>query len=147
MLGLEIRLLPDQTFFIQLGVFLTVLIGLNYLIFKPVLRILRYRFEKTVGDRKKIEELTQKTHLLMTEYETKIADARAKAHELKEAIRQEGVDQATQLVHEAKALRQKELEKVRQEVAKAYGMAEGQLVTQAKTLGREIAEKVLGHGH
>lgn len=147
MLCVEIRLLPDQTFFIQLGIFLVVLTGLHFLVFKPLIRILRYRFEKTDGDRKKIEELTQKTQKLMAEYEAKIAEARRDAHEIKEAIRKEGLEQANELMKEAKASRQKELGQIRQEVARATLEAEGSLKSHASAIGKEIAEKVLHHGH
>ncbi len=144
MLIAEVSLLPDKTLLIQLGIFLAVLWTLNVFIFKPLLKILKARFEKTAGDRKRIEDLTRKTESLVASYEERMTEARKQAHALKDAIRKEGLDQAGKLIHDAKELRKAELERVRIEVDRAASEAEKQLETQSKELGAAITEKVFG---
>jgi len=143
MLAVEVQLFPDKTFFVQLVLFLTVLFGLHFLVFRPVLKILRYRFEKTEGDRKRIESLTQKTEVLIQQYESKMQTAKKEAQGLKEIIRKEGVEQSSRMIQDVKELRMKELEKIRQEVSKATLEAEKKLEVQAKDLGVQMVEKVL----
>ena len=143
MLAVEVQLFPDKTFFIQLILFLTVLFVLHFLVFRPILKILRYRFEKTEGDRKRIESLTQKTEALISQYEGRMKSAKKEAQILKETIRKEGMEQASRMIQDAKELRMKELEKIQQEVSKATAEAEKKLEAQAKDLGIQMAEKVL----
>ncbi|OGQ05912.1 MAG: hypothetical protein A3F82_05730 [Deltaproteobacteria bacterium RIFCSPLOWO2_12_FULL_44_12] len=144
MLAAEIQLFPDKTIFIQLSIFLVVLLTLTHFVFKPVLKIIHLRKAKTEGDRKKIEEMTQKTDALMKEYEKKIQEAKQDAFKMKETIRKEGDEQGQRIVHEAKQASLSQIEKIKKEMEIARQNATSQLELQAKTLGKMIAEKVLG---
>ena len=108
------------------------------------MKIIHLRKAKTEGDRKKIEEMTQKTDALMKEYEKKIQEAKQDAFKMKETIRKEGDEQGQRIVHEAKQASLSQIEKIKKEMEIARQNATSQLELQAKTLGKMIAEKVLG---
>lgn len=140
----EIRLMPDKTIFVQMAIFLVVAVALNYLVFKPVLKILNLRYAKTKGDKAKIEDLTVKTDALIKEYETKIKQAKIEALQMKEAIRREGAEQGQKIVHESKQAALTQIEKIKSEITLEGKRAAGELEEQAKNLGKELAQKVLG---
>ncbi len=140
----EIRLMPDKTLFIQLGIFLVVAFCLNHLVFKPVLKIINLRYAKTKGDRHKIEELTQKTAVFVKEYETKIKEAKLEGLKAKEAIRREGENQGHKIIHEAKQLSLTQIEKIKNEIQTESRQAASALEEQAKIISQELAQKVLG---
>lgn len=144
LLSTEINLFPDRTLFIQLGIFLAVVFCLNHFVFQPVLKILKLRKARTEGDRKKIEEVVQKTQNLMKEYEAKMQEAKKEAFQIKEAIRKEGHEQGLIIVQEARQASQTQIEKIKKEIASASLQAGSQLESQADILSRQIAEKVLG---
>jgi len=144
MLAAEIQLLPDYTLFFQLGIFLLVAFSLSHFVFKPVLKIVKLRRSKTEGDRLKIQELNQKTESLMKEYEEKIKVAKQEAFQIKESIRREGEEQGQRMIHEAKQASLSQIEKAKKEIAAASQLATDQLESQARTLGKSLAEKVLG---
>lgn len=144
MLATEIQLLPDKTFFIQLATFLVVAVSLNHFVFKPVFRIISLRKSKTEGDRQKILNLTEKTESLIKEYEEKMRTAKQEAFKVKEEIRKEGEEQSHRIVQEAKQASLAQIDKIKKEVASASQVAGRDLEDQAKTLGKSLAEKVLG---
>lgn len=144
LLSTEIQLFPDRTLFIQLGIFLAVVFSLNQFVFKPVLKILKLRRLRTEGDRKKIEEVAQKTQNLIKEYEAKMQEAKKEAFQIKEALRKEGHEQSLNIVQEARQASTAQIEKIKKEIAAAGSQATAQLESQAENLSRQIAEKVLG---
>lgn len=144
LLEAEIRLLPDWTFFVQLAIFLVVMVCLNGLVFQPVLRLLRLRKSRTEGDRKRIEELKEKTQDLMKEYAQKIQEAKREAFIMKEALRKEGNEQGQKIIQEAKQAGLTQIEKAKTEIEGLAKTCTEQLETHADVLSRQIAEKVLG---
>ena len=144
LLSSEIQLMPDKTFFIQLGIFLVVAVCLNYLVFKPVLKIIQLRKSKTEGDRKKIHTIAEKTEQLMKEYEAKMETAKKEAFKLKESLKREGEEQGQKVIHEAKQASLTQIDQIKKEIAVSSDRALKDLEEQSKTLGKNLAEKVLG---
>lgn len=144
MLAAEVHLLPDKTLIYQLLIFLVVLVGLNHLVFKPVLRLIRLRRDRTKGAEETILKLAEKTESLLKEYETKMVKAKQEGFSLKEAIRREGEEQGKKIVEEAKQAAMSQLETVKKEMAKETERAGKKLEEEAKQLSRSLAEKLLG---
>ncbi|MBI4124459.1 MAG: ATP synthase F0 subunit B [Deltaproteobacteria bacterium] len=144
LLSTEVQLMPDKTLFTQLAIFLTVLAALNHFVFKPVLRIIRLRREKTKGDQTRIEELTKQTEGLVKEYEGKIHEARKEAFQMKEAIRREGEAQGQRIIQEARGASLAQMEKASRAIQKETEAASKKLEAQAEGMSRTLAEKLLG---
>lgn len=144
MLAAEVHLLPDKTVFIQLAIFLVVLVGLNHLVFKPLLRLIRLRREKTKGSQDTIQKLTEKTDVLLKAYEEKMVKARQEAFGLKESIRREGEAQGQKIIEEARQVAITQMEKAKKEIEKETDLATKKLEAEAKTLSHSLAEKLLG---
>lgn len=144
MLAAEVQLTPDKTFFVQLAIFLVVLVALNHFVFKPVLRVIRLRREKTKGELAKIEALTKETEKLVKEYEDKIHEARKEAFQMKETIRREGEAQGQKIIQEARQASLTQMEQARRAIQKETETATQKLEAQAKGMSRTLAEKLLG---
>lgn len=144
LLSSDIQLMPDRTFFLQLAIFLVVAVSLNHLVFKPILKIIQLRRSKTEGDRKKIHAVVEKTDQLMKEYEAKMAAAKKEAFQLKESLKRAGEEEGHRMVQEAREVGRSEIEKIKKEIAASSDRALKVLEEQGKTLGKSLAEKVLG---
>lgn len=144
LLAESVQLMPDKTFFVQLGIFLAVLFALNHFVFKPVLRIIALRREKTKGAQAQIEALAAKTETLVKEYEAKIQEARKEAFGLKEGIRREGEAQGQKMVQEARQASLVQVEQMRHEIKRETDQAGRRLETEAERIGKTLAEKLLG---
>lgn len=129
---------------ILMGVFLVVAVSLNFLVFQPVLRILKLRRSKTSGDRIRLEELSAQTEALIKEYEAKMAEAKGEAFAVKETIRKEGELQGQRMIQEARAANHAQIEKLKEEIQNASRKAGKELERESEVLSRSIAEKVLG---
>lgn len=140
----EVQILPDKTLWVQLAIFLAVLAALNHLIFKPVLRVIRLRREKTSGDRARIEALAKKTEGLVKEYEDKIYQARKEAFQMKEAIRREGDAQGQKIIQEARQASLAQMEKASQAIQKETESAAKKLEAEAQKMSQTLTEKLLG---
>ncbi|MDO8493765.1 MAG: ATP synthase F0 subunit B [Deltaproteobacteria bacterium] len=143
MIASEIQLLPDQTVFFQLVIFLIVAVSLNHLVFKPTLRLIRLRRERTEGETVKIEELKTRVEAHLKEYQQKIREAKEEGFKIKEAIRKEGELQGHKILQEAKQVSQAEMEKIRQSMLAEMDRARKTLQEKAASLSKEIEDKVL----
>ena len=144
MLASELQLMPDKTFFVQLAIFLLVAIGLNYLVFQPVLRILSLRKTRTKGEQEKVRLLNAKTEQMVRDYEKKMQDARVEALKIKEEIRREGEVQGQKMIKEAREASLQEMAKIRQTLDSSKEEAKHALEKEAEVLGKQVAEKLLG---
>jgi F-type H+-transporting ATPase subunit b len=139
-----IDLLPNKTLIVQIAIFLFVYISMNFLVFRPVLRILARRKELTVGAEKSAEELNSKTENLVNQYTQKMEEAQAQGVALKQKFKKEGEDQATEILREAREALDSSLERTRQEVQSQTKEAQLILRKHSRDLSKEIAEKLLG---
>jgi len=102
------------------------------------------RRAKTLGDRKKIEEIREKTETIMKEYQEKMITARQEAFQMKAGIRKEGERQGQKIIQEARQASLAQIDKIKKEIEGASQKATTELELQAEALSQQVAEKVLG---
>ena len=136
----------DQTLVIQLVIFLVALFLLNRLVFRPLLGVWDRREELTAGTLREAEEMTRKAESAISEYNEKLAEARAQATETRNELRQRGQAESSKMLLEAREAAQAELEGARgtleSEVAKIRTDLQGEI----ESLAGEISERVLRKG-
>lgn len=98
----EIHLIPDKTVGIQFGIFLTVLIGLSYLIFKPFKKLYFLRKEKTDNVLKEIHEIEERIKLSSAKYSEEIKKAHEIATNDNIKIRQSAIEKEQLIKNEAR---------------------------------------------
>jgi F-type H+-transporting ATPase subunit b len=133
----------DYTLLIQILGFFILLVVLNQFLYKPVQRILKEREEKIEGSIKKVAQTDKEIADGIISYEKKLKEAAVKGNEERARIRQEGIEKEKATIEAARAEAFKELTGIRNEIAASKKSAIAGLGTEAKTLARDIAGKVL----
>lgn len=139
-----IDLMPNETFFIQLGIFLFTLMGLNFLVFKPILRLIAYRKEVTEGSREEAKRLSEATGKMVEQYEGQIKEAREEGLGEKGRLTQEGEKEAQDIMDQAREDIEESLEKSRKVVQQESKEAQLSLRNVSREMSEEMAEKLLG---
>lgn len=139
-----IDLMPNITFFVQLGVFLVTLLILHLLVFRPILRIIDRRQALTEGAQEEAQVLDSKTEGMVEEYQCKVKEARGEGLVVKDKLAKEGEGQAKEILAKARGKLEASLEENRQEVAAQSKEAQLALRGYSRELSAEMAQKLLG---
>jgi len=139
-----VELLPNETLFFQIGIFLFTFIVLNFLVFRPVLRLIDRRKALTVGAEHDAEVLQEKTQAMMDTHQQKLQEARVQGLSLKEKSKKEGEAEAATISTQAQREHEAALEKTRAEISQQSKEAQLKLRSLSRDLSREMAEKLLG---
>ncbi len=139
-MGLELQ--PDQTFFIQLALFLVVFFSLNSLVIQPALRVFEKRKNATDGASEAVDSLRVQIEALMKEYEQKIQQARLQGIEIKEKIRREGEAEAAKIMAHAKDASEAYLKQIRSEVRCEQEAAQIQIKKVIEEVAQKMADRV-----
>ena len=134
----------DASTFIQLVIFLSLLVILRGLIFKPFLEVLDERERRTEQTRQEASTLTARAQDLQAKYEAEISAARTRADEAKEMLRRQGVSQREEIVGKARRASAKQVGSVRETVERELDQASHELGQQIDELGRLMSQKLLG---
>jgi len=132
----------DLSSIIGAVLFLAVMALLNTLLFKPYLEIVSKRRALTEGALDDAEDLAVRAEAAASEYETKLAEARAEATEIREALKAEGREQEQALLAEARKAAEAELASARSALEMEMAVAERQLEAQASALSTAIVNRV-----
>ena len=139
-----VKVIPDYTLFIQMIIFLALVLVLNILLYKPILSIIDRRKKQLEESENEIKLFNESVEKRVAEYEEKLKQAKIKATELKKEIIQEGANQAKNIVdvvrNEIPAMAREFQQKMDKEVEKAKVI----LDSHSKELSVQIAQKVLG---
>jgi F-type H+-transporting ATPase subunit b len=100
----------DRSLFIQLALFLVTVIALNYLVFKPLFRVLDLRRERTDGMKEKAAAHKARAVSLQAEYEQVYSQVVDQGGELKKGARAEGQKAEHGLLEEARVKAERERE-------------------------------------
>ena len=114
-----IVLWPDPPLLlVMMALFALLLVPVNTMLFRPLLRALDLRIERTLGTRTRAAKLAASADEILARYEQAVRDVRAEAEQ--------------------------EIERARREVAGALAAARARLRAEVEPLGREAASRVLG---
>jgi F-type H+-transporting ATPase subunit b len=133
----------DGTLFIQLGIFLFMLVVLRTLLFKPVIRLIEARHEATVGTMKTAADLQKEAAALTADVTAKLLKVRAEAS----ADRTATVDRAKrterEIVTAAKEKTHGVMTQMRAQAATEMKETQNKLEQETRTMAALLAEKVL----
>lgn len=136
----------DVTFFVQLGVFLLFFLIMNFLVFRPLGRVLDGRRSATEGAEEEAEAARAEASELVAEYDARLGAAVREASELRSDLRREAQQEANVALAEARA---KHTATVASEVQAAQGAFEAtraSVPAASKELGAAIAKRLLDRG-
>lgn len=142
----ENMLSVDETLVIQLVIFLVGLFLLNRLVFRPLLGVWDRREELTAGTLREAEGMTRKAEGAITEYNEKIAEARAQATETRNELRQQGQSESSRMLLSAREVAQAELEGARGTLESEVAKIRADLQGEVESLAADISDRVLRKG-
>ena len=134
----------DGTLFVQLVLFLLLLIVLTQLLFKPYLRLRDERQQAIGGTADEARRLEADARTRIAEYEGHLAKAKARGAEERARIRAEGAVRQRDVVDKARAETTRRVTEARAEVARLGEQARVELTRQADDIGRRMASRLLG---
>jgi F-type H+-transporting ATPase subunit b len=133
----------NYTILIQFANFLVMLILLNFLLFKPVLKALGKR-EKTIGSFfEKAQSTEEEAKNLEKSYENSVKEMKKPIFDAKSAVLSETHTASMQIIEKAKSGLVDELSRLRISIESDRKKAYDTLEMDAKKLSRDAAEKIL----
>jgi F-type H+-transporting ATPase subunit b len=139
-----IVLWPDIRIVPMLVLFVVLLVTLNALLFRPVLRTLDLRVERTEGARASAEKLAARADEILARYESAVRDVRIEAEQARRAEIAEARSQTSARTAQARADAEQQIERAETDIAGALAAARSQLRAEVEPLAREAASRVLG---
>ncbi len=134
----------NVSLFIQAVNFLVLLVVLNRILYRPILRVLEERGRKTEGARSQVESVEEQGAELMAAYEADLAVARSQARARYQEHRAKALTEAEAMLAEAKEKAEAEMARKQEELEQRRQALEQELAASEETLAREIAAKALG---
>jgi F0F1-type ATP synthase membrane subunit b/b' len=133
-----------MTLLVMIALFCALLLPVNALLFRPLLRALDLRTERTVGTRERAEKLAANADEILARYEQAVRDVRIEAEQTRRDQLAEARSETAQRTAQARADAEQQIERARREVGDALVQARARLRADAEPLAREAASRVLG---
>jgi F-type H+-transporting ATPase subunit b len=134
----------DLSLFVQLGLFLVLLLVLKPVLFDPMMRLFEEREKRIEGTRHAATKEDERSAKAAAKAQAIVAKGREAGALERDALRAEGVKREADLMAEVRAATADTLERGRAEIGIEAKSAREQLHGDARALGREMATRVLG---
>ena len=136
----------NYTVWIQMVNFILLILMLNFLLYKPVLKIIEKRNKKLEMSDEEVKSLNETIERNMAEYEGKVCQAKAEAVVQRDGIEEEGTEQGKAIIGKVRDEISEKLGDFKTRLQNETDKARGVLQDQTRTIATEISEKVLGRG-
>jgi len=134
----------DGTLFVQLFLFLVLVLVLTQLLFKPYLALREERDRAIAGTAWVARRLEADAQARIADYEAHLARAKARGAEERARIRAEGAGREREVVDQARADASRRVTEARADVASKGEAARLDLSRQADDIGRRLASRLAG---
>ncbi len=134
----------DISLLYQLINFIVLLVALNFILFRPLLAIMRERRQTIGGAFSDAKTAQEKMQSLLEKYNVSLADAKQKAAAAYNALYQQGLDAQRDMITAERSKAGELLDKARAEVASASAAAKADLKKEVEHLAQDISAKLLG---
>lgn len=134
----------DWTLFLQFANFFILLVLLNFLLYRPLIRIMEERRQKTEGGHQHARDLEKQIQTRMEAYREKLQEAKTSASEERSALRAAAAEEEASIISDAQKKSSAQVKSVRDKVASEAQQARESLRGQAEGLAQQVASKVLG---
>jgi F-type H+-transporting ATPase subunit b len=124
-------------------IFLTVVLALNYILFRPLLRVQEERERRTTGTIAQAQQQLQHQAELFSRYEAAMKNARMEGYRLQEQVRSEALQKRKERLDLARKSADELLEQSRDSIRLQVHTAKDELAGEAAEIARSIAAAVL----
>lgn len=136
----------NSTLLIQLANFIVLLIALNFILYRPLRKIMLEREEEIGGAFTDAKNAQERTQSLLEQYNASLAEAKQQSTATYNALYQQGLDGQRDLISAERAKAAELLDKAKSEIRAAADAARTDLKQEAGRLAQDIAGKLLGRG-
>jgi F-type H+-transporting ATPase subunit b len=134
----------DHTVFVQLGIFLLLVVVLGRLLWRPYLRVRGERVTRVEGYREEAERLDAEASARLARADAALAEVRRHGTAVRAAARAEAQVGDLALLAEANADAQRTLAAAKARLDATLATTRGELAKQAGAVARAAASKILG---
>jgi F-type H+-transporting ATPase subunit b len=134
----------NSSLFIQLINFIVLLLALNIILFKPLLRTMQEREQGIANAFTDAKTAQERMQSMLEQYTAALNDAKQKAAATYGAAYQQGLDAQREMISVGRAKSDEQLSKARAEIAAAAASARTDLKKEAGALSQDITAKLLG---
>lgn len=134
----------NKWFFVQLVNFLLLLVVLNIILFKPMLRLFQEREKNTTGFLNDAKVMDKEKDEVFSQIDSKLSDARGRAKAIFEKFSTEGIETQKLAVDSAKNEAVEINRKSREEIEAATDKARAALKADIENFSEKIVEKLVG---
>ncbi len=134
----------DGSVVVQIGNFVLLIFILNYILYKPIRKILKERKEKFTGLQQGIEMHQKEVRTIEESFSSGIRAARAKGLKEKEAIVAEASEEERKIIEEITRKAQADFEQIRAKIEADSDDVRNSLQQEINAFASAIGEKILG---
>lgn len=139
------NIIPDLTLtLVQMAPFLVLLVGLHFILFKPLVAYLEEREQATDGARKEAAALQQQAAAALARWEQELAKAQAEVTEFRAGRRQVAQQAYQAIVAEARKQAEARIAEATAQIRAEATAARAGLAPAAQALSADVAAKVIG---
>ena len=139
-------LILNTSLFIQVGIFIFLMIVLNQIFFKPFLRFLEQRQAKIQGDEREAARLQEGAERRRLQFEEGLNKGQLQALGEKGSIVDAGSREGKSFVDKAQEEVDQELPRIKAQIGEEGRQVAADLERRQGHMAKEIAEKLLGRG-
>lgn len=134
----------DATLFVQVALFVVLLVVLKPLLFEPMLKLFEEREKRIEGTRREASKEDERSAKALAKYESILAKAREAGAAERDQLRAEGMRREAELMARVRGATASTVEQGRAAIASEAKTARHELDAETVSLGRAIASRVLG---
>jgi F-type H+-transporting ATPase subunit b len=137
MINLDYSIIP------AIVIFLLLILALNYLLFKPLMRVQAERESRTIGLIAKVNEKLDYQSRLYDQYLAAIKNARMEGYRHQEEFRAEAMKKRADVLARARQESEQMIQDSRDSIRREVESAKSQLAKEAQEMARRIASTIL----
>ena len=134
----------DGTLIVQIVNFLLLLLVLNFILFRPIRRVLARREEEMNSRQKTIDDYQEQSEKNEKGIEEGVVQARKEGYAEKEALKSQGLEGEKEILQEAGGGVEQKLSAAKKEIESKIAVARETLEDQIASFSDELAQKILG---
>lgn len=133
----------DGTIIVQMLLFWFVLAFLHFTLFRPYLKTVDAREDGVAGSREEAAEMQTRAGRVIEEYETKMRQARRDATDVRESLRNQGLQEQNDMVGEVREQIQQDLQMERERIDAKVAEARSTIHARAQSLAGDMVRRIL----
>ncbi|MGM0558574.1 MAG: ATP synthase F0 subunit B [Myxococcota bacterium] len=133
----------DGTVLIQFVIFAFVLLFLHFVLFRPYLKAVDAREEGVGGAREEAAEMEARASNMIDEYEQKMRQARRDAQDVRESLRNQGLQEQTDMVEDVRDEIGDTLAEEREQIREQVESAKADIKSRSEQLASAMVDKIL----